>query len=251
MIGAQGAGATGYPHDGNMRIPGPTSLLNAATTVRDSALDLVLDIPATAADVLDLLGRAGDLMGRVEGLVDRAEDMLERAEATFASVEGMLSDGEAMLDRAAGVLADAETTAAGAAETALAAADITREAGVTADAAAALVGGTGSLLQRGDALLAPLEALSQKALPSAQAFTNKLDQTEIDALIGMTDRLPVLFEHLESDILPMLGQLDRVGPDVRNILDAVQDISTALHGLPGAGLLLRRGERKEESGEHG
>ena len=49
----------------------------------------------------------------------------------------------------------------------------------------------------------------------------------------------------------MLGTLDRVGPDVHDILESVSELATALQGLPGVGLLQRRGERKADEEEEG
>jgi hypothetical protein len=59
------------------------------------------------------------------------------------------------------------------------------------------------------------------------------------------DRLPVVLAHLDEDVLPMLQQLDRVGPDVHAILEVVDDVRDVLLGLPGVGLLKRMGDNKE------
>jgi hypothetical protein len=49
----------------------------------------------------------------------------------------------------------------------------------------------------------------------------------------------------------MLRQLDKVGPDVHQILEVVQDLREALTGLPGVGMLMRRGERRDEDASDG
>lgn len=229
-----------------MRIINPASLLTAAGSVRDGVTDLVLDLPTAVGDVLDLIGRAGDLIDRADSLMTQAESLLARGESAVTSVESMLADGEVMLDRAAGVLADSEEAATAAGATVLAVQEVTREAAVTVEGAQVTAAGAAGLLARGDAMLAPLEEVATTALPYARKVVDHLDETEVDALIRMTDRLPQLVTHLEDDVMPMLGKLDQIGPDVHEILEAVHDMTRAISGLPGASFLKRRGERKEE-----
>lgn len=55
---------------------------------------------------------------------------------------------------------------------------------------------------------------------------------EVRAVTRIINQLPTLADELEG-----------VGPDVHEILDAVTDLSHAIQGLPGMGALRRRGER--------
>ena len=57
------------------------------------------------------------------------------------------------------------------------------------------------------------------------------------------DELPKLKEHLTADILPILATLDRVGPDLHDLLDVTRDLKLAVAGIPGLGMLRRRGEK--------
>lgn len=232
-----------------MRIITPASLLSAAGSVRDGVTDLVLDLPGAVGDVLDLLTRARELVDRADALMTQAEDLLARGQAAVGSVETMLEDGEAMLDRTAGVLADAEDASAAATATVVAVQEVTREAAVTVEGAQGTAVAAAGLLARGETMLAPLEPIAAKATPLASRFVDEVDKQEVTALIRMVDRLPVLLGHLEDDVLPMLGKLDQVGPDVHEILETVHELTTAISGLPGASFLKRRGERKEEEGE--
>ena len=63
-------------------------------------------------------------------------------------------------------------------------------------------------------------------------------------MISLIDRMPLVLDHLENDVLPMLQQLDRVGPDVHELLEVVEDLRRVVTGLPGVGLLRRRGEHE-------
>ncbi|MDO5684468.1 MAG: hypothetical protein Q4G46_16780, partial [Propionibacteriaceae bacterium] len=55
------------------------------------------------------------------------------------------------------------------------------------------------------------------------------------AIKGLIDRMPELAD-----------QIDHIGPDVTQSLEAVTDLAHAVRGLPGMGLFVRRGERKDE-----
>lgn len=220
---------------GCMRIPGPSTLFAAAeslkdgvTEIKDGVTEMVFDIPGTLTQVMDLLHRTTVLVDRAEVLLTRAEGMVERGEVALAAAESMVRDGESVLDGAAGVLADAEEAA----------------------------GGAQLLTLRADALMAPFEELSTDALPLAEdalpiatRVVKSTDLEEVEAVVGMINHLPQLLEHLESDIMPLLGKLDRVGPDVHDILDGVQGITTALSGIPGVSLLMRRGDRLKDKGQ--
>ena len=61
-------------------------------------------------------------------------------------------------------------------------------------------------------------------------------------VIALVDRLPTLLEHMENDVLPVLTRLDRVGPDLHELLAVVEDLRRVITGLPGVGLLRRRGD---------
>lgn len=203
-----------------MRIPGPSSLLSAAETVKDGVTDLVLDIPGTVGQVLDLLSRTGELVERADALLTRAEEVLERSESAVRAAETMVAESDELLARTGRVLAEAESA----------------------------MGGAGDLLARGDALIEPLEDLSDKLMPVAERVTASVDPDEVEAVIGMVNHLPALLAHLEDDIMPLLDTMGEVGPNVRGILDDVDGLTTALAGVPGIEFLQRRGERKEREG---
>ena len=74
-------------------------------------------------------------------------------------------------------------------------------------------------------------------------FVEQLSHEEVTAAIRLVDELPKLKEHLTADILPILATLDRVGPDLHDLLDVTRDLKLAVAGIPGLGMLRRRGER--------
>ena len=58
--------------------------------------------------------------------------------------------------------------------------------------------------------------------------------------------MPQFTEHMEADIMPVLGKLDQVGPDVHELLDVLKDVRLAIEGLPGFALFRRRGAERED-----
>jgi hypothetical protein len=60
----------------------------------------------------------------------------------------------------------------------------------------------------------------------------------------MIDELPRLRRHLTEDVMPLLGKLDQVGPDLHSLLEVTNDLHLAIAGLPGLKMLRRRGEEK-------
>jgi hypothetical protein len=82
----------------------------------------------------------------------------------------------------------------------------------------------------------------REAAPLASRFVRELSPEEVTAAIGMIDTLPRLREHLINDVLPLLGKLDQVGPDLHKLLEVTEDLRLAVAGLPGLKMLRRRGE---------
>lgn len=88
-----------------------------------------------------------------------------------------------------------------------------------------------------------------KLAPSLQSFSEKLEPHEVTAMIELVDRLPRLLTHLDEDVIPILTTLDRVAPDLHQLLEIAQDLQVALSGLPGMGWLRKRAEKEEQEAE--
>ena len=76
-------------------------------------------------------------------------------------------------------------------------------------------------------------------------FVEEFSAHEVQAAIGLVDELPRLAAHLNDDILPILTTLNRVGPDIHELLAVAKDVRQAVQGIPGFEFLRRRGEDKE------
>lgn len=186
-----------------MRIPGPATVIGGAAAAAEAV-----------ETALGLVPRAADAITRIEALLDRVDVVVERTEAVVDAADQATVRAHATLDTAEMV---------------------TREAGRHSDAA-------GGVLDRVDGSLKAWEASLRKLAPQAQRFATALSTKEVDAAIALVDRLPVVLEHVETDVLPVLRTMERVGPDVHELLEVIEDLRRVITGLPGVGLLRRRGD---------
>ncbi|XVV01607.1 hypothetical protein ACQPW3_30015 [Actinosynnema sp. CA-248983] len=173
--------------------------------------------------------------GRVLGLLEAAEQVVRRADELVSRTEGVLDETEALVDRAGAAVRGTEALMVRAEAVTAAAERVTADAGETARTSRELMDN-----------YAPL---AQRAHPLASRFVDELSPHEVDAAIELVDQLPVLTKHLMNDILPILSTLDRVGPDIHQLLEVTNDVRQAILGIPGFTFLRRRGEDKQDRGE--
>lgn len=166
-------------------------------------------------DALDLLPRLGTIVGGVEALLVRVTGVVDRVEQ--------------VTEHAATLVADIALT------------------GQAADKVVLAVDQTAI---RAGALLDLYEDSLRTLAPTLRTLADSLDPGEVQAMVDLVDRLPVLVKHLDEDILPVLATLDRVGPDIHALLEIAQDLQVALDGMPGMGWIRKRAEDKEEDPDH-
>jgi hypothetical protein len=116
-----------------------------------------------------------------------------------------------------------------------------------------LIGRVGQLVDkmeetaaRADALLGLYEDSLRTMAPKASELAASIEPTEVQAMVALVDRLPTLVKHLDEDVFPILTTLDRVAPDLHQLLEIAQDLQVALGGLPGMGWLRKRADKEEE-----
>jgi ABC-type transporter Mla subunit MlaD len=231
-------------------LPRPGAVVGLTRSALDQALGSAAAFAAVPARAFAVLDDVEALLRRINGLVDRIEGTLDRTDR-------VLTDAEAAV-REVGVISAAATTAIGTAtEVAAAAAVVVGEAEQVSAAAAGVVGkaeqvsaaaaGVVGTAERaaGTAadLLAAYEPTLRRAAPMAARFVEQLSPEEVTAAIRLVDELPKLKQHLTADVLPILATLDRVGPDLHDLLAVTRDLKLAVAGIPGLGMLRRRGER--------
>lgn len=196
-------------------LPRPSAVIGLTRTALDQALGSAASfaaVPARAFAVLDgveaLLHRINGVVDRIEGTLDRTDRVLDEAERVSAAAGTVVAEADAVAHRAAGTVTAAAEAAGTAAE-----------------------------------LLAAYEPALRRGAPMATRFVEQLSHEEVTAAIRLVDELPKLKEHLTADVLPILATLDRVGPDLHDLLDVTRDLKLAVAGIPGLGMLRRRGEK--------
>lgn len=180
--------------------------------------------------------------GRVLSLLGEVEQLVRKVNGTVDAIDGIVRKADALVDRTDRVVADAEK----AVDEVRA---ITASAGDVAERAAQVVTTAGHTAHSANELMGIYEPIAKQAQPLAKRFVDELSPHEVEAAIKLVDELPVLTEHLTNDILPILATLDRVGPEVHQLLEVTSDMRQAILGIPGFGFMRRRGEKKE--GEEG
>jgi hypothetical protein len=241
------------PHNGGM-----ASLFPTPHTVFELSRYAVGQVVESAAAAATVPVRVFQLLGQLELLVNRICLVAERAESLIERVEQVVGEAEAAVGQTRAVLAAAALTVDEAGVVASGAATVVDGAAITVDGAAAVVDGArlvsdsaarvvqqaaGAAGEAGD-LLDGYGPMLREAAPLAKRFLSELTPEEVTAAIRMIDELPRLREHLANDVMPLLGTLDRVGPDVHALLDVTRDLNLAVAGIPGLRMLRRRGEDK-------
>jgi ABC-type transporter Mla subunit MlaD len=151
-----------------------------------------------------------DVLGLVDaltGAVPRLLALLDTADRVLADVDALLARLEATRVTAEGLLAE------------------------TAAAQTRLV-----------ALLDALEPSLTRLQPTLDRIAETTDPREVDALVSLVDRLPVLAEQVERDVVPVMRTLSTVAPDLHDLLDVSRELNEMLAKLPG----LRRLRRDDD-----
>jgi hypothetical protein len=168
----------------------------------------------------------------VLALLERGGEALEVALAAAPRMSGLLDDAERLMVTVEALVARIEDTRRGADE---------------------LVHRAAEPVRRTTALVAALEPSLTTLQPTLERLAETTDPREVDALVGLVDHLPVLVDRLERDILPILGTLTSVAPDLHDLLDVSRELNGMLAKIPGMGRIKQRvDEQQAEAGhDHG
>ncbi|MGY0002514.1 hypothetical protein [Micromonospora sp. I033] len=231
-------------------LPRPGAVVGLTRSALDQAFGSAAAfaaVPARAFAVLDeveaLLRRINGVVDRIEGTLDRTDRVLDDAEAAVREVAVISAAATGAIETATDVATAAATVVGEADRVARAAAGVVAEADAVAARAAGTVVAAEEAAGTAAELLGAYEPALRRAAPMATRFIEQLSPEEVTAAIRLVDELPKLKEHLTSDVLPILATLDRVGPDLHDLLAVTRDLKLAVAGIPGLGMLRRRGER--------
>ncbi|MEV0328914.1 hypothetical protein AB0H63_21055 [Micromonospora echinospora] len=216
----------------------------------DQALGSAVSLAAVPARAFAVLDAVETLVTRIDGVVDRIEQTLDRTDQVLTDAESAVREvavisaaATTAIENATEVATKAAVVVAEAEQVSAVAGRVVAEAEVVAQRAAGTVETASAASATAGELLAAYEPALRRAAPMAARFVEQLSHEEVTAAIRLVDELPKLKEHLTTDILPILATLDRVGPDLHDLLDVTRDLKLAVAGIPGLGMLRRRGER--------
>ncbi|MBA2417164.1 MAG: hypothetical protein H0V64_15020 [Geodermatophilaceae bacterium] len=174
------------------------------------------ELLAAATSLRGGVQTALELVPRIATVVEQIEVLVARVERAVTSIEATSTAVNEVVDRVQSTQRRADDAVAG---------------------AQGIVNRVDPLL---DSYEEPLRALS----PMLRRLADTTSEADVTAVIGLVDRFPRLVEHVDDDLLPLLATLDRVGPDLHELLDVTQDLRRVITGLPGAGFLRRRGDEE-------
>ena len=224
----------------------PSDLAAAARSVlgwTDEAVQVVAALPARVAALVD----------EAERLVVRVGETLDRVDAAVGRVEGVVGDAQALVGRVDDVAGRAAEVAESAAGVAVRAGSVADRADQVVDqiipvtgAAEGVLESVGTTSAGAQALLEVFQPMTERGAPLLQHFIDEFSVEELQALIKLVDQVPQFTEHMETDIMPILATLDRVGPDMHELLEVLKDVRLAIQGVPGLSLFRRRGADLED-----
>jgi uncharacterized protein YoxC len=213
-------------HRAPVRLPGSDELFFGARTAGEWAVRGVKLVAGLPGRVGALLDGAEKLIGRIDDLADQVERLIDRVDALATETAAVVVSAEQVTDGAATVLINANR--------------VTGEVDH-------MVGAAGVVTERADKisasvseLVATYQPIAARVAPLAQAVVDELANQELVATARLVDRLPALTQTVETEVLPVLARLDRVGPDMHELLLVVKDLRTAINGIPGLAYLRRR-----------
>jgi ABC-type transporter Mla subunit MlaD len=151
------------------------------------------------------------LPSRVVGLVAAAEQTLAKVNEAVALTQADLERTDGIIDRVDDVVATAQKAALSATTT------IDQVDAITASAAPLL-----------ESYSEPLRRLE----PTVRRMAETTHPQEIDALVSLIDRLPRLATAMDGDVIPLLGRIEEIGPDLNQLMDNVSDLNRMTSRIP-------------------
>jgi hypothetical protein len=248
----------------------PRAAVDLARTAVGQVIETAATLVTVPARMFAVLSQAELLVARIGVVAEQAEAMVERAGQSAEEAATAIREIRTITSAAAQLMAEAEHVATGAQRLIIegdnvaigaakvvgsaaaatdAATSIITDAAATTGAASAVVVRAAKATEEAEGLLHAYTPTLRKAAPLAERFVNELSPEEISAAISMVDTFPELRRHLVDDVLPLLGKLDQVGPDLHKLLEVTEDLQLAIAGLPGLRMLKRRGEEREQAEE--
>jgi hypothetical protein len=212
-------------------------LIERVTAVATTAESTVAEARAITTAAAIAVDEVAAIATRASSAVDGVSSITIRADTAVGEVTALTTRAHTAVDAADAIVTRANTAvdAAGA---------IVTRADTTVGEVTAIVTRANSVAGEVESLVGDYSPTLRQAAPLAARFVSELTPDEVTAAIRMIDELPALQRHLVHDVMPLLGKLDQVGPDLHKLLEVTEDLHLAIAGLPGLKMLRRRGEER-------
>lgn len=151
------------------------------------------------------------LPGRVVGLVTAAE-------RTLSAVSDAVARTEAHLERTEQIIVRVD--------------EVVQAANQAVQAATVTVEQVDNLTASAAPLLASYSGPLQRLEPTVRRMADTTAPHEIDALVTLIDRLPTLANAMDGEVIPLLGRIEQIGPDLNQLLDNVGDLNRMMNRVP-------------------
>lgn len=178
------------------------------------------------------------VLARGQGLLDQATSLLPRAFSLLGEAEALVREANALIQRI-------ETTRAAADEVVQRTDRVVTDANALIVRTAGTVGSVEPTVDRAQRLLDSFAPSLERLQPTLDRLAESTSPDEIEALVKLIDHLPMLVGKLETEILPILANMEHVGEDIHDLLDMATEVNHMLARLPGMGKARQRVEDKQ------
>ena len=151
-------------------------------------------------------------------LPGRVLELVATAERTLVAVSDAVARTDGHLERVGHIIVEVD--------------GVVRAANEAVKAAAVTVEQIDSLTASAAPLLASYTEPLQRLEPTVRRMADTTDSQEIDALVTLIDRLPRLATAMDGDVIPLLGRIEQIGPDLNQLLDNVSDLNRMVNRVP-------------------
>ncbi|MDQ2723108.1 MAG: ribulose 1,5-bisphosphate carboxylase large subunit [Actinomycetota bacterium] len=212
-----------------LAIPPSRGLFGTVRSVAGWTVDTATFVIVLPARIANLLSAVELLLTRISQVVDAAAQIVGDAAATVDRVSHVVDGAETTVHRVSHVVDGAETT-------------VHRVDAVT-DRAGGVLSSAGITSAQAQQLLDAYRPIALQLRPMVAQLVGSFSEDELRSAIKLIDVLPAFVEAMQRDIMPILGTLDQVGPDVDALLNVFRDVREGLIGIPGFKFFRKRGEQ--------
>jgi hypothetical protein len=159
-----------------------------------------------------------DTSAALVALPGRILDLVTEAEQTLAALRATVVRTDALLERVEDITGGAE--------------DVMRAADRAVTAAAGTVDQAHTLTDTATLLLAAYSDALNRLAPMVRRLAETTGANDVDALVNLVGRLPQLADAIDHEVIPLLGHLEQVVPDVNQLLDRAAQLSHMASRLP-------------------